>query len=952
MADKPNKLAFLSMQAPAGYVAGLGRGASGFTTRADIGPARQPASASTSRQGKAGDAATNVTSRTDHKEDRDANDNDDDDDERFQDPDNEIALFAGGVYEKDDEEADRIWESVDAKLDARRRKFREAREREEQARLRAEQPKIQTQFADLKRGLAAVTEQEWAALSDPGNLLGKRRKAAAKREARDTRSFAVSDTVLIGNRDRNAVESALTTDQMQQDSPDGQDGSTLASLSDIGAARNKIFSHQLDQASVSSSNAAFSGHATSVDPKGYLTELSSSVIKTDAEIGDIKKARSLLDSVIKTNPKHAPGWIAAARVEEVAGKMSNARKIIQQGCEHCPRSEDVWLENARLHTNENAKAVLARAVQYVSQSVKIWIKAVELESDPESKKRVLRKSLEYIPNSVTLWKELVNLEESPQDARILLSGAVSAVPMSIDLWLALARLSPPEEAKRVLNEARKTIPTSHEIWIAAARLLEESEGDELKVEKTMAAAVKALRKAGVELSREQWLQEAERVDREGSPMTSSGIIRATLHLDVEEEDRRSVWVEDAQAALDKGCVETSRAILAYTLRVFPDRPGIWTQAAQLEKAHGTREALEALLERAVSNCPRAEALWLMYSTSKVDHNDIGGARQVLIRAFDANIGSEQISLAAAKLESENGHPGAAAKLLERARDEVGSPRVWLKSAVFERNQGRPESAAELVEQAIAKFPRFDKFYMMAGQLKRSLAAAVHSADAGAGAQSIREARDLYSRGLKQCPSSTALWISASRLEEEAGLLIRARALLEKARLSNPKSEDIWAESVEVESRGGSPVQAKSMLARGLQEIPSSGLLWSLAIRYEPRSGRKTKSADALKKTGDDARVISTIAQMFWLDSKHAQARKWFQRATTADADNADVWATWYRFEIQHGDASTQQLVKDDFVRARPRHGQTWQPIAKNPKNANLGPLDLLDLVAHEIVPLK
>ena len=46
---------------------------------------------------------------------------------------------------------------------------------------------------------------------------------------------------------------------------------------------------------------------TVVDPKGYLTGLSSIVIKSDAEIGDIKKARALLRSVIQTNPKHGSG---------------------------------------------------------------------------------------------------------------------------------------------------------------------------------------------------------------------------------------------------------------------------------------------------------------------------------------------------------------------------------------------------------------------------------------------------------------------------------------------------------------------------------------------------------------------------------------------------------------------------------------------------------------------
>lgn len=35
-----NKKHFLGIPAPLGYVAGVGRGATGFTTRSDIGPAR------------------------------------------------------------------------------------------------------------------------------------------------------------------------------------------------------------------------------------------------------------------------------------------------------------------------------------------------------------------------------------------------------------------------------------------------------------------------------------------------------------------------------------------------------------------------------------------------------------------------------------------------------------------------------------------------------------------------------------------------------------------------------------------------------------------------------------------------------------------------------------------------------------------------------------------------
>lgn len=72
---------------------------------------------------------------------------------------------------------------------------------------------------------------------------------------------------------------------------------------------------------------------------------------------DIKRARALLDSVIKTNPKHAPGWIAAAALEVHAKKMVAARKIIAKGCEMCPKSEDVWLQAAELNVRTSARLV-------------------------------------------------------------------------------------------------------------------------------------------------------------------------------------------------------------------------------------------------------------------------------------------------------------------------------------------------------------------------------------------------------------------------------------------------------------------------------------------------------------------------------------------------------------------------------------------------------------------
>jgi seryl-tRNA synthetase len=53
---------------------------------------------------------------------------------------------------------------------------REAREKEELMKLREERPKIQQQFADLKRELVHVTAEEWAAIPDIGDRSIKRQK--------------------------------------------------------------------------------------------------------------------------------------------------------------------------------------------------------------------------------------------------------------------------------------------------------------------------------------------------------------------------------------------------------------------------------------------------------------------------------------------------------------------------------------------------------------------------------------------------------------------------------------------------------------------------------------------------------------------------------------------------------------------------------------------------------
>lgn len=133
---------FLSQAAPENYVAGLGRGgrfreptvnnvsatdsntATGFTTRSDLGPAREGPSedqikeALAKRAAQLGAAPPTAYGATEKKEEPE------EDEDRFQDPENETGLLSGGNFDAEDDAADRIYQDVDEKMEKRRKSRR------------------------------------------------------------------------------------------------------------------------------------------------------------------------------------------------------------------------------------------------------------------------------------------------------------------------------------------------------------------------------------------------------------------------------------------------------------------------------------------------------------------------------------------------------------------------------------------------------------------------------------------------------------------------------------------------------------------------------------------------------------------------------------------------------------------------------------------------------------
>lgn len=529
--------------------------------------------------------------------------------------------------------------------------------------------------------------------------------------------------------------------------------------------------------------------------------------------------------------------------------MQAARNLVMRGTEMCPKSEDIWLEAVRLQPAEQAKAIMAQAVSNVPTSVRLWIRAADLETDLKSKRRVLRKgfvadlernltrlsspitspsalacpffvfsqsnktALEVIPDSVRLWQAAVDLE-SPEDACVLLGRAVECCPHSTELWLALAHLETYDNARKVLNKARKAIPTERQIWIAAARL-EETAGKKDNVKRIVETAIDSLRANMVEINRDHWLEDAENCDKAGSVETCQAIVEAVLDVGVDEEDRMDTWMEDAERCINHGAYNCARAIFAHALQSGNHRTSedLWLKVAFFEREHGTRETLESQLKQAVRFCPHSETLWLMGAKSAWMGGDVNEARTILARAFDANPDSEEIWLAAIKLESENNEYVHARTLLARAREKANTPRVWVKSVRLEWVLGNMEGALELVKQGLAKHETEPKLWMMHAQMLEQQG-------------QLDAAREVYADAVKRLPNSVTLWKLAAQLEVRDNKLTRARALLSRGRTKIPKSDVLWLEAIRVELKAGSPQVADSLMAQALQ------VSWTQGNAYE------------------------------------------------------------------------------------------------------------------------
>jgi len=745
-------------------------------------------------------------------------------------------------------------------------------------------------------------------------------KAKRAREARmaNSRSYAVPDSVLQAASKSGELDTSISANDA--------DSGTMTNFASIGAAQLSALTVRLDSAASNApgTQTTTSGTATSVDPKGYITALDrKQAMGDEVPVEDINRARVLLESAVKTNVHNGPGYVALSRLEEVAGKIHTAKKVIQKGCEMCPKSMVVWEEAIRLNRENvhNAKIVAANGIKLNPKAIKLWQAAIELEQTPAARKKVTRQALDHNPQSVELWKTLINDTEDIESVKLLLAKATDTVPLSEELWISYARVSNADTAQQVLNKARKAIPTSWAIWIHACRLQEELGKVEM-CDRIMERAVKALIKENAMIKREEWLAQAEICEEEGDRGTAASIVKATIGWSLDEDDdRRDIWLEDAKSVLSRGRFETARAILGYAVSVFPYSTTVWHASADLEKHHGTTESNLGVLERAVNACPNSESLWLLYAREMWQSGDPEGARKVLGRSFEQLPGNENLYTRAVDFEVDAGNYDQARSFLQVARESAATDRIFMKSAVLERQLGNFEVGLDICHQALQNWPGSWKLHAVKGQIYEQLS-------------KLKEAEEAFNTGTRAAPKSPTLYLLLARIQEKQGAIVKARSTLDRGRQQNPKTPALLCEAVRLERRQQNASAAQKVMATALQECPRSGLLWSEKIMHlEPRTHRKARALEAIKKVENDALLFVTVARIFWAERKLDKAATWFTKALVLDPDFGDAWVWYWRFLEQHGTEEKKGEVLAKAAMAEPRHGELWQRVRKDPRFA-------------------
>ena len=120
--------------------------------------------------------------------------------------------------------------------------------------------------------------------------------------------------------------------------------------------------------------------------------------------------------------------------------MTKARSVIEKARLRNPQNPELWLKGIRIEWRENkeqAKALMARAIQECPSAGRLWAEAIFMENKPQRKTKSVDalKKCEHDPHVLLAVAKLFWAERKVQKCREWLTRTVKLEPDLGDAWI-------------------------------------------------------------------------------------------------------------------------------------------------------------------------------------------------------------------------------------------------------------------------------------------------------------------------------------------------------------------------------------------------------------------------------------------------------------------------------------------------------------------------------------
>lgn len=818
--------AFLDQEPPPGYVAGVGRGASGFVTSAN----------SARFESSFGSENTAV-------------------------PDDSGLLAAA-----QDDEADRIYNELDQRMTRRKPQQKRALEVETGTGV------IRPEFSQLKAGLAAVSADEWAALPDPGDITRKNKRQRLL-DQQTQRMYAAPDTMIAGH-------SALTNSgNSNTNNPSTNTTSTSATSTSISVADIEQW-EQSTAPDISRTRPILASLRASQPGKASLW-ISSARLEELAH--NYSKARLLIVEGCTRVPRSEEIWLESIRLHH--SDPAACKRIVNDALRLNTYSEALWLRAVELEHPEDPgtrRKIVMKALEYLPASSGLWQMLVDLEEDDSGKKKLLDRAAE-LTHEWRFWLALVAV--SPyQEAKTVLNRARKLLPADHRVWVAAVQLEErenpdvlPSKLLLMLGKAMKEIKKEALSDKNVSTWLEEAVAAE---KHDFPKSCGAIVEAAVSLLPEEDRLSAliDLAESYASHIaTSTAIYENITKLyphDVSswcalfgslknagELDRLYSFYESAISlnpdlvlfylmyAKDKWIqgndVPGARLVLERASAVLPCEK-IWLAQIKLEVKNAEFENALRISSQSIQLDVETPRIWykhihllrFLQLQKKVSEKEVDEASQKALRLFPD---SYKLYLQRSQiLVDQKNHKAARDLLTVGCRKCNDVPEIHIALADIDLSLGSPARARSVLDSALLALPKSDKIYERKIRLERDQ-------------NDMVTARQLVSKALKEVSDSPLIWIQNLSMIQK--LSHRKNAFLDALKLTNNAPEILTAIGVFFWLEGKFP-KAKTWFDRAISADSRNGDTWGWNYCFYTKMGLEKERKKLLEQLEDSADDIN------------------------------------------------------------------------------------------------